>query len=113
MLVGFKTFIKKGVWTKYTHQLHAIFLFFFLTISFSNLLSADDLLELQIVRNFFRENVGEFSLAGLPPPPPPEKFGTESLGTEQRPDQSTRTVPLFKDLSFDEYYSDYYSEYSE
>ena len=77
------------------------------------MLSADDLLELQIVRNFFRENVGEFSLAGLPPPPPPEKFGTESLGTEQRPDQSTRTVPLFKDLSFDDYYSDYYSEYSE
>ena len=80
---------------------------------FSDLPSAEDLVELQIVRNFFRENEGGFSLAGLPPPPPPEKFGTESLGKEQRQDQSTRTVPLFKDLSFDDYYRDYYSDYSE
>ena len=76
---------------------------------FSNLLSVEDLLELQIVRNFLRENEREFSIDGLPPPPPPEKFVLESLGKTQTPDQRTRTsAPLFKDLSFDVDINDYW-----
>ena len=71
------------------------------------MLSAEDLLELQIVRNFLRENEREFSIDGLPPPPPPEKFALESLGKTQTPDQRTRTAPLLKDLSFDVNYYDY------
>jgi len=51
----------------------------------------DDLLELQIVRNFIRENKGAFLHRELPPPPP-DFFATQFQ--RQRPDQIQRRPTL-------------------